>query len=331
MAPKVEITLKVPALEQLLNLTASGIGSVAGPMLSRWRAQQLGKARQIAASADATVLRIQAEAQSKAREALMPSGVQITGELDIGTAIEQRIQFQEEKRQANIVSVVAKAASQHEGREVESSEPDHDWTARFFNEVQDVSSEEMQTLWARVLAGEVERKGSTSIRTLQVLKNLDQVTARLFRQMVSRCVYFPARCFPYVGDARLPSLGGNAASNALREHGFPFDELNRLNEHDLIISDYNSWYSYDAVRARESPVALPFEFQDGSWTLTPSTDRATNWDGKLSGVALSLSGRELAAVIDLEPAEEFGNALRAFFQRNGLTMTPSVPATIVDA
>ena len=114
MAPKVEVTLKIPALEQLLNLTASGIGSVAGPMLARWRAQQLGKARQIAAAADATVLCIQAEAQSKAREALMPSGAQVTGELDIGTAIEQRIQFQEEKRQANIVSVVAKAASQNE-------------------------------------------------------------------------------------------------------------------------------------------------------------------------------------------------------------------------
>ena len=166
MAPKVEVTLKIPALEQLLSLTASGIGSVAGPMLARWRAQQLGKARQITAAADATVLRIQAEAQSKAREALIPSGVQVTGALDIGTAIEQRIQFQEEKRQANIASVVAKAASQHEGREVEPSEPDHDWTARFFNEVQDVSSEEMQTLWARVLAGEVERKGSTSSRTL---------------------------------------------------------------------------------------------------------------------------------------------------------------------
>ena len=328
MTPKVEVTLKIPALEQLLNLTASGIGTVAGPMLAPWRAQQLGKARQITAAADATVLRIQAEAQSQARAALLPSGVQMTGEVDIGTAVEQRLRFQEEKRQANIVSVVAKAASQHEGKEVEPSEPDHDWTARFFNEVQDVSSEEMQALWARVLAGEVERKGSTSIRTLQVLKNLDQVTARLFRKMCSRCVYCPARRFS-AGDARIPSLGGNAASNALREHGFPFDALNRLNEHNLIISDYNSWYPY-TVGTRKSPVALPFEFQDVSWTLTPSPDRAANWDGKLSGVALSLSGRELAAVIDLGPAVEFGNALRVFFQRKGLSMTSSAPVTIVE-
>lgn len=329
MDPMAEVTLKIPALEQLLNLTASGIGSVAGPMLAPWKAQQLGKAKQIAAEADATVLHIQAEAQSKARKALMPSGAQVTGELDIGHAIEQRIQFQEEKRQANIVSVVAKAASQHEDKEVESSEPDHDWTARFFNEVQDVSSDEMQSLWARVLAGEVERKGSTSIRTLQVLKNLDQVTARMFRKMCSCCVYFPVRRFSSLGDARVPSLGGNAGANALREHGFSFDALNRLNEHDLIISDYNSWF-HGAVRTQESPVAFPFEFQDRSWTLTPSGDRTANWDGKLAGVALSLSGRELAAVIDLELAEEFGNALRAFFQRHGLSMTAGAPPIIFD-
>ena len=327
MAAKVDITLKIPAIEQLLNLTASGIGSVAGPMLARWQARQLGKARQIAAEADATVLRIQAEAQSKAREALVPSGVKATGELDIGTVIEQRIQFQEEKRQANIMSVVAKAADQEEGRKVDPSEPNHDWTARFFNEVQDVSSEEMQSLWARVLAGEVERKGSTSLRTLQVLKNLDQVTAQLFRKLCSSCVYFPER-HSFTVDARVPSLGGNAAANALAKHGFNFGQLNRLSEHDLIISDYNSWQDYSFSKDG-SHLAVPFQFQDASWVLTRTDDHTPEWNGKLSGVALSLSGKELAAVIDLEPSEEFGTALRAFFRRYGLSMTATGPVRIV--
>ena len=141
MAAKVELTLKIPALEQLLNLTASGIGSVAGPMLARWQAQKLGEAKQIAAEADATVLRIQPRLNPRRGRHWCRVEWQATGELDIGAVIGQRIQFQEEKRQANIMSVVAKAAGQQEGKEVEPSEPDHDWTARFFNEVQDVSSE----------------------------------------------------------------------------------------------------------------------------------------------------------------------------------------------
>ena len=252
----------------------------------------------------------------------MPSGVQGTAELDIGTVIKQRIQFQEEKRQANIMSVVAKAASQEEDRSVDPSEPDHDWTARFFNEVQDVSSEEMQALWARVLAGEVERKGSTSVRTLQVLKNLDEATARLFRKLCSCCVYLPVRR-PVAVDARVPSLGGNAGANALAKYGFGFDQLNRLSEHGLIISDYNSWSSYGVTGggSQASQVAVPFEFQDAHWLLNHSEDDATKWDGKLSGVALSLSGKELAAVIGLEPVESFGRALREYFRRSGLSMT----------
>lgn len=240
--------------------------------------------------------------------------------------IEQRIQFQEEKRQANIMSVVAKAAGQHEGREVEPSEPDHDWTARFFSEVQDVSSDEMQSLWARVLAGEVERKGSTSIRTLQVLKNLDQATARLFKILCSNCVYFPVRHSLTI-DARVPSLGGNAATNALQKYGLDFGQLNRLNEHDLIISDYNSWQDYTTSK-ESSRTTVPFQFQDASWVLTRSDDHTTDWNGKLSGVALSLSGKELAPVIDLEPAEEFGRALRAFFRQCGLVMTATRPIRI---
>ena len=324
MATKIEVTLKVPALEQLLTLTASGIGSVAGPMLARWRAQQLSTAKQIGAEADATVLCIQAEAQAKARKALVPSGVQAIGKVDIGTVIEQRIQFQEEKRQANIMSVVAKTAAQQEGKEVKPSEPDHDWTARFFNAVQDVSSEEMQSLWARVLAGEVEKRGCTSIRTLQVLKNIDQVTARLFRKLCSSCVYLPVRHGSAV-DARVPSLGGNAAMNALEKYGFSFGRLNRLSEHGLIISDYNSWQEYAVVIKEGSGLALPFQFQDALWVLTQCGDRVAKWDGKLSGVALSLSGRELAAVIDLEPATEFAKALRAFLQKYGLSMTATGP------
>ena len=130
--------------------------------------------------------------------------------LDIADVISQRIQFQEEKRQANIESVVRYAAKQLGDKSVADSEPDHDWTARFFSQVQDVSSEEMQSLWARVLAGQVEREGSTSVRTLQVLRNLDRATARLFRMFCSMCVFFPGGQEPAI-DGRVPSLGGNAA------------------------------------------------------------------------------------------------------------------------
>ena len=205
-------------------------------MLATWRARREAQAIRIAAKGEADALLIQAEAQSEAREILLSQDTEISGELDISDAVRQRIQFQERKRQLNIESVVKKATTQLGDTEVSNDETDHDWTAHFFNHVQDVSSEEMQSLWAKVLAGEVERAGSTSIRTLGSLKNIDQSTARLFRKFCSGCVFLCIDGRSLI-DARVPSLGGNAASNALKPYGLGFGELNRLNEHGIIISE----------------------------------------------------------------------------------------------
>ena len=252
----------------------------------------------------------------------------VSGTLEIADRVRQRIQFQEEKRQENIESVVRQAAEQLRDKNVADEEPDHDWTARFFNHVQDVSSKEMQALWARVLSGEVERQGSTSVRTLEILRNLDQATAELFRRLCSACVFLLVESD--VWDARVPSLGGNAAQNSLRTHGLDFGVLNRLNEHGLIISDYNSWFDFRpaiALTINDRTVAMPFAFQGKRWTLVPQEDGKPRKTHRLNGVALSISGRELARIVDMEPMGTFTEELKAYFLKNELRMVelPQAP------
>ena len=319
-----DVNLTVPAAEKLLDYVASGIGSVAGSMLASWKARREAKAKLIAAEGDADVLLIQAKAQSKAREILLSEDTNVTGEADITNTINQRILFQEQKRQVNIESVVRQAASQLGDKNVADSEPDHDWTARFFSDVQDVSSEEMQSLWAKILAGEVERSGSTSIRTLGILKNLDQTTANLFRTSCSACVFLTPDRKALI-DARVPSLGGNAATNSLKAYGLGFDALNRLNEHGLVISDYNSWSDYQVtigigVGNRSQLLRIPFKFQGRYWVLNQEGPRHPEKELKLSGVALTWSGRELSRIIELKPMEEFAKNLSEYFKKNNLQM-----------
>ena len=173
--------------------------------------------------------------------------------------------------------------------------PDHDWTARFFNDIQDVSSEEMQSLWAKVLAGEVEKPGSTSIQTLSILKNLDQATARLFGKLCSICISLRLDGNQFI-DARVPSLGGDAGSNALQEYGLDFGNLNVLNEHGLVISDYNSWVDYRVCAGvfssgrNPGKVGIPFGFQGRNWVFL-TTKRAIGQELRIHGVALTRSGR----------------------------------------
>ena len=177
----VDVNLKVPALEKLVDYTASGIGAVAGPMLAPWRARQDAKARRLEAQADADSLRLIAGAQADAQRSLLAFGETGHGVLEIGPrGIEQRIEFQEKKRQANIESVVRDAAAELGDKEVPNRKPDPDWTARFFNDVQDVSSKELQRIWSKILAGEVETPGRTSLRTLSILKNISKRHAEIF-------------------------------------------------------------------------------------------------------------------------------------------------------
>ena len=314
--------LTIPAIEKLVDHVASGIGSVAGPMLAAWRARREAQAREIAAEGEARALLIQATAQAEARQILLSREGSVSGVLDISDRVRQRIEFQERKRQENIESVVNEAAKQLGDKTVADDEPDHDWTARFFSHVQDVSSKEMQVLWARVLSGEVERHGSTSVRTLEILRNLDQATAGLFRRLCSACVFL---CPTESGvlDARVPSLGGNAAANSLRAHGLDFGVLNRLNEHGLIITDYNSWFDYRAaigVTINDRTVRMPFIFQGKHWILVPQEGRELGQTYRLTGVALSTSGRELARIVELEPMETFTQEVKGYFLGDKLQM-----------
>ena len=317
-----EGNLEIPAIEKLLDIAASGIGSVAGPMLAPWQAKKEAEAKKILATGNADILKIQAAAQLEARNLLVSSDTRVTGELEITDTVNQRIAFQEQKRQANIHSVVEQAAGQLGNKKVPDSDVDHDWTARFFNEVQDVSSEEMRSLWARVLAGEIERSGSTSVRTLSVLKDLDQNMAHLFRTLCSACVFLtPVENL--IIDARVPSLGGNAAQNSLEPYGLNYGQLNRLNEHGLIITDYNSWKVYDiaivgALDKLGPAACIPFTFQGQRWVLLPNNQGKKKL--KLSGVALTMSGIELSRIVELEPMEQFAHDLNDYFLQQNLKM-----------
>lgn len=93
----------------------------------------------------------------------------------------ERLLNKEQKRQQNIDKIAEIASTQFvEGEDISKENVDTDWSTRFFNIVEDISNEEMQNLWGRILAGEVKRPNSFSLRTLELLKNLSKNEAEIF-------------------------------------------------------------------------------------------------------------------------------------------------------
>lgn len=325
----------VRAIEKLVDYTASGIGSTASFFFSRMVARRDSEARLISAEGEAraqealaegqaNTIRIIAEAQAEARSTLISPEAVVEGEVTFGDLVQQRIQFQEWKRQSNIKSVVQKAAWALGDKEVQDHEVDHDWTAQFFDEVQDVSSEDMQELWAKILAGEVERPGSTSIRTLRVLKDMNQRVARIFSRFCAFCVYTE-------GITGVDGRICNACFNIFSTNGFFHSDLNLLNTHGLVNPDYDSWQDLQhAIGVGRTPPDQtsrhPFRFQGQYWVLYPvggpRSVKPRSPGFPLRGASLSQSGLELSRVVRLEPMEDYKTALINYFAQEGLQMTP---------
>lgn len=103
---------------------------------------------------------------------------------DLVKRAQSRMAYQELIKQQNIESVTDKAYDLLSEETECSEEPvDKDWMIRFFNSVEDISDDDMQNLWAKILAGEVKQPKSFSLRTLETLKNLSKDEALLFEKI----------------------------------------------------------------------------------------------------------------------------------------------------
>ncbi len=66
---------------------------------------------------------------------------------------------------------------------------------RFFNSVKDISDEDIQKIWGRILAGEIKEPNSYSYRTLEKLKNMTQKEAECFQLVSSLALQNSRRYF----------------------------------------------------------------------------------------------------------------------------------------
>lgn len=196
-----------------------------------------------------------------------------------------------------------------------------DWLNSFQKEACGKSSEEMQILFGRILAGEIKKPKSFSIRTVKIMGQLDSRAAKLFRQLCSLSVTLGFG--QLVIDVRVPSLGKQAGQNSLQEYGLSFDNLNILEEYGLIISDYNSLMPYTTAIVRNNHVPMPFRFNNVYWGLVPN--KPDDWphtkDFRINGVQLSNSGKELLKIVEIESSQGYSDALINYFKRLGMEMT----------
>lgn len=122
---------------------------------------------------------------SSSREAPMSEISQLPS-LDLEDRTKERFLFQQAKKQLNIESITSIASEQLKNEQaIDNSAIDEDWINRFFNIAEDVSNEELQALWGKILAGEIKRPKSYSLRTLELIRNLHKEEADVITKVAN--------------------------------------------------------------------------------------------------------------------------------------------------
>ena len=162
-----------------------------------------------------------------------------------------------------------------------------DWIANTLEKSQNVSDEQMQKLWARILAGEANNPGKFSRKTVNVLSDLDKADIELFTSLCR---------FVWTFD------GAEAA---------PIDETEAIfSDHGITISSLTHLESLGLLRRsplRFSMAEMPVQFRatyfERSVDLTLS-DSAGN-KLKTGSVILTAAGLQLGPLCDREPIDGF--------------------------
>lgn len=112
----------------------------------------------------------------------------------IGRAI-SRISHQEIQNQKNIEDIIEMAdqelANQPNDDHEDATEIDNDWFSHFSRYGMGVSSEVMKKGWAKILAREIRKPDSFSLRSLSVMSMLSRKEAEIIRTAAQYVVYTP--------------------------------------------------------------------------------------------------------------------------------------------
>lgn len=128
---------------------------------------------------------------------------------------------------ANNYLKVAKLADKKAKRERKRGEKvlyDFDWFLRFFESASNVSNEDMQKLWATILAGEVTNPGSFSLRTLDTVYNMSQNEAMIFLEATKIII----------DDSFFFSAMGDVGQEINEQYGYNNDVLRLFEEIGLV-------------------------------------------------------------------------------------------------
>jgi hypothetical protein len=218
-----------------------------------------------------------------------------------------RFVAEEAQKQDNIEKITQKAIPQLE----ESSDPknvEDDWIVNFFDKCRIVSDEEMQSLWARVLAGEANSPGTYSKRTVNFLGSLDKADAHLFTCLCG-FGWLIGNIAPLIFDVDDPIYNNLGINFMSLSH---LDDIGLVNFENLAGFKRMKFSKHITVRYYATPLSVEF-------------GKETDNDLDLGKVLLTKTGQQLAPICGSKPVEGFLDYVIKKWTEKGLILSSPYP------
>ena len=267
-------------VETLINRISDAIGGIAKP----WQLKRVAKAE-----AKAAIIR------SAASEELPE---------ETKRAI-QRILIEETFKQRNIEEIIAKASPEVQ----ESAKPEdieEDWITHFFDKCRLVSDEDMQMIWAKVLAGEANSPGTFSKRTISFVETLEKSDANLFQNL--------CRFIWHSGNSTYPIIF-NINNEIYNTYHITYGNLLHLDSIGLV--KFNNLSGYVL---KDQPDRITFSYFNNR--LIFEFINKEKKDLSVGSVVFTTVGNQLAKICDVQPIDSFYDyIISTWFSESNLIMT----------
>ena len=207
---------------------------------------------------------------------------------DLRTRAADRVLNEEMTRQENIETITKKAIPELTG-DASPEEIENDWIANYLDKCRIVSDDDMQELWARILAGQANNPGSFSRKTVNLVADLDKKDAELFTDLCSFVWAINGGPCPLVFDSE---------HEIYNKCGLNFRSLRHLEALGLVRFDFFAMMSMTGL-----PQKITASYRN--WLVQLTLPNESENELSVGKVLLTQSGTELFRVVKASVVEGF--------------------------
>jgi hypothetical protein len=213
---------------------------------------------------------------------------------------------EEAKKQDNIENITRKAIPLLR----ESATPkkmENDWITNFFDKCRIISDDEMQVLWAKVLAGEANSPGNFSKRTVNCLAYLDKRDAESFTSLCR-----------FAWDIGFPSpIIFNSEAEIYVKNGVNFNILKHLEDIELINIE-----SVFMFKLKKQPQRIIIEYYGSPLKILFNKPDGNEFP--IGHAVFTKTGAELAGICGAEPIDGLVDYATEQWRKEGISVSSTI-------